>query len=164
MNKTIFFSQGATLIELIISIVIISIAVMGVSSLFVTTTRSSADPMIRAQQLAIAQSYMDEIMMQAYTPIANFSATGSCTSGSPIDSNRIQYNDVDDYNGLSDSSALDQNGCAIASLSNYSVAVTVTLCSTCGTKLNASAAKKIVVNVSHSSQGALPMTAYRTNY
>ena len=164
MNRPMFFSQGVTLVELVISIVIISIAMIGVTSLFVTTTRSSADPMIRAQQLAIAQSYMDEIMMQDYMPGADFSDSGTCSSGSPVDSNRITYNDVDDYNGLSDSAALDQNGCAVTSLSHYSVAVTVALCSSCGTALNTASAKKIVVNVTHDNLGTLAITAYRTNY
>lgn len=148
-------SSGVTLIELIISIVIISIAITGIMMLFAGTTKTSADPMVRAQALAIAQSYMDEIIMQ---PWFNDGATIG----------RSHYNEIDDYNGITSGSAVeDQYGNPISSLAPYSVEVNVSVCSTssCGSQLSTVQAKKITVTVSHSKLGInVPLTAYRAKY
>lgn len=140
--------RGVTLIELVVSIVIITIAVGGVMALFVGTTSTSADPMIRAQQLAIAQSYMDEIIMQPYTPATNISGRGN-------------YNDVDDYDTAgSFLTVQDQYGGPV-SVSGYSVKVAVTKPGLNGiTEI-----KKIVVTVKHDGLNAeVPITAYRSDY
>ncbi len=148
-------SAGVTLIELIISMVIISIAVTGIMMLFAATMRSSADPMIRAQALAIAQSYMDEILMQAY------SADGA-TAG------RANYNEVEDYNAIVSGSPIeDQFGNPINALSAYSIEVNVTLCNSgiCNNPFNSVNAKKITLSVSHPALGSpVPLVAYRTDY
>jgi len=154
MNKSISKSQGVTLIELVISIVIIAISVMGVTSLFVTTTMSSADPMIRAQQLAIAQSYMDEIFMQAYE-----------ISGDAATTNRADYNELDDYDtGGVFLAVQDQYGHAVVSLNSYRIAVTISNCAACGAEFNTVSAKKITVEVKHNNADSLPVIAYRTDY
>lgn len=155
MNRKYFSSHGVTLIELIVSIVIISIAVGGIMALFLGTSSSSADPMIRAQSLAIAQSYMDEIMMQAYT-------TDGATAG------RSNYNDVDDYNAITAGSSIaDQFGNSISALSAYTIGVQVSACNpaTCGSELNSVNAKKISVIVTHIGLGTdVPLIAYRADY
>ena len=53
--------RGVTLIELIIFIVVVSIAVVGLLQIFARTTASSADPQLRKQALAIAEAMLDEI-------------------------------------------------------------------------------------------------------
>ncbi len=163
MNRMPYsFSRGVTIIELVVSMVIITIAVAGVMALFLGTSRTSADPMVRAQSLAIAQSYMDEIMMQAYTPVA--SASG-----------RSNYNDVDDYNAITAGSSIeDQFGNLIDidmdgldDLPGYTVEVTIALCTNviCVSDLTNQGAKKITIVVSHAGLGTdIPIIAYRTNY
>ena len=154
MISAVKHQQGVTLIELVISIVIISIVVAGIISVLTVTTKTSADPMVRAQALAIAQSYLEEIMMQPY-------ATDGTTSG------RANYNEVDDYNAITAGSAIeDQFGNTITSLSAYDAEVNVALCTAaCGSALNNAAAKKITVTIRHSGLGiAVPLTAYRTDY
>lgn len=59
--------RGVTLIELIMFIVIVSVALVGVLTVFNVTTRSSADPMIRKQMLAIAEAVLDEVQSQPFT-------------------------------------------------------------------------------------------------
>ncbi|WP_198262972.1 prepilin-type N-terminal cleavage/methylation domain-containing protein [sulfur-oxidizing endosymbiont of Gigantopelta aegis] len=148
---------GVTLIELVISIVIISIAIAGVTALFIGTSTTSADPMVRAQQLAIAKSYIDEIMMQPYENLVDGATTG-----------RANYNEVDDYNAIIAGTAIaDQYGNSISALSGYSVEVVVSLCtvSSCGNELDAVSAKKIIVSISHAGLNTtIPLTAYRTDY
>jgi MSHA pilin protein MshD len=145
--------SGVTLVELIASIAIITVAIGGITLLFVGTTSTSADPMIRVQQLSIAQSYMDEIFMQAY---ANPSAACPVTPGAE----RQLYDDICDYNNLNNTGVIDQYGNPIPSLSNYNVSVSVEQSSLQGLD-----AKKITVTVSHNNAGApIPITAYRMDY
>ena len=59
--------RGLTLIELIMFIVIVSIALAGVLTVLNITTRSSADPMIRKQMLAIAEALLEEVQLQPFT-------------------------------------------------------------------------------------------------
>ncbi len=59
--------HGLTLIELIVFIVIVSVALVGVLTVINTTTKSSADPMIRKQMLAIAESLLEEVQLQPFT-------------------------------------------------------------------------------------------------
>lgn len=160
-------NKGVTLIELIVAIVIITIAVSGITALFYGTASTSADPMIRAQSLAIAQSYMDEIFMQPYASSADTTVTGVCLDGNPPEkSARAKYNDVSDYNGLSDTGAHDQSGCLIDELTGYNVVVSVNVCtSQCSAEMNAISAKKILVTVTHIGLGtSVPMTAYKADY
>ncbi len=107
-------AKGITLIELIVAVVVISIALTGVLLVINYTTLHSADPLLRHQAVAIAEAYMEEITLKSY---ADPDADG--------EGSRALYDDVDDYNGLADSGALDQNGSAIGGLENYSVNVSV---------------------------------------
>ncbi|MCF8177020.1 MAG: type II secretion system GspH family protein [Sulfuritalea sp.] len=59
--------SGLTLIELIIFIVIVSVALVGVMTVLNITARYSADPMIRKQSLAVAEAVLEEAMLQAFT-------------------------------------------------------------------------------------------------
>lgn len=173
MNKSQYcLSRGVTLIELIVSMVIITIAVAGVMALFLGTTKTSADPMIRAQSIAIAQSYMDEILMQPYS-------NDGATSG------RENYNEVDDYNAITpggSDNACSTSRCSIRDqfaqiidinldsaddLAAYAIDIDVTICTNiiCASDFSSRGAKKITIVVSHSGLGtSIPITTYRTNY
>ena len=64
-------SQGFTLIEIIITLLVLSIAAVGVLSVFTTGIRESADPLILNQAIALAQEKMDSIIgdkMNTTTP------------------------------------------------------------------------------------------------
>jgi MSHA pilin protein MshD len=56
-----------TLIELIVFIVIVSTALAGVLTVLNITAKSSADPMIRKQMLAVAEAILEEVMSQPFT-------------------------------------------------------------------------------------------------
>lgn len=58
---------GISLVELVMFIVIVSVGVVGILSVMNVTTKSSADPMIRKQALAIAESLLEEIELQPFT-------------------------------------------------------------------------------------------------
>ncbi|MGI9237853.1 MAG: type IV pilus modification PilV family protein [Woeseiaceae bacterium] len=111
MNK----QAGVTLVELLVSIVIVSIAASGVLGLLSMTTAASADPMIRHQAAAIAEAYLEEIMLK---PVVD-------PDGADGEAARADYDDLDDYDGLIDAGARDQFGLAIAGLNAYNVGVSV---------------------------------------
>ena len=60
---------GLSLIELVMFIVIVGVAVAGVLSVMNVTTRHSADPMIRKQAQAIAESLLEEIELQGLADV-----------------------------------------------------------------------------------------------
>lgn len=59
--------RGLTLIELVMFIVIVSVAVVGVLQVLNLTTRYSADPQLRKQALAIAEGLLEEVELARFT-------------------------------------------------------------------------------------------------
>lgn len=114
---------GISLIELIIFIVILSVALTGITLIYINTTRYSADPMIRIRSIELAQSTLEEILLKSYdhsTPIgggcvrfpsgssrcpAGSNPTGTSQTAATLgaeegSANRTLFNDVDDYHNL----------------------------------------------------------------
>ena len=59
--------RGATLPELIIFIVIVGVGIVGILSVLDFSVRHSADPMVRKQMLAIAESLLEEVEAMPFT-------------------------------------------------------------------------------------------------
>lgn len=59
--------RGVTIIELIVFIVIVSVAVVGVLQALALNTAHSADPLRRKQALLIAESLMEEVQLAKFT-------------------------------------------------------------------------------------------------
>jgi len=81
------FECGFTLVEMIITIVIISVGLAGVLTAFTTVIKSSADPMIRKQLISLAEGMAEEITQKPY-------AIGS---GTITGCNRSNADDIRDY-------------------------------------------------------------------
>ena len=145
--------RGVTLVELVVSIVIIGIAASTVLGVFATTSASSADPMIRHQAAAIAEAYLEEIRLRAFDD----------PDGSDSEASRVDFDDVDDYDGLTDVGARDQFGNAIAGLSDYTVSVTVNNSSGRG-GIASGDVLRIDVLVARGSDISYRVSAYRTDY
>lgn len=60
--------QGMTLVELVISIVIIGIAAAALYSAMAAITGRSADPLLRQQSLAIAEAYLRKSSCNRFDP------------------------------------------------------------------------------------------------
>jgi len=76
--------RGLTLIELVMFIVIVGAAVAGIIGMIAMATRSSADPLIRKQALAIAEAMLEEVRLQPFTycdPDDPTAATATSASG-----------------------------------------------------------------------------------
>ena len=110
---------GVTLIELIVFIVIVGVALAGVLSILNVSVRSSADPMVRKQMLAIAEALMEEVSAQPFTycdpsdanaPFATAATAAQCptavqglgpgATGQTRISATNPFNNVADYSGL----------------------------------------------------------------
>jgi MSHA pilin protein MshD len=147
-------SGGFTLIEMIVIIVVISIVAVALFGVFNTGVAHSADPMLRMQAVAIAQGYLEEAMLKAYTD-PDEAETG-CEEAS-----RALYDDVRDYACVNDTGgALDQFGNPLAGLTAYNIDVNVT-----GDTIGGAATQRIDVIVTHASQPLnITLTAHRANY
>jgi MSHA pilin protein MshD len=144
---------GTTLIELVIAIVIISIAASTVLMALSTNVASSADPMVRHQAVAIAEAYLEEIALKSFVDPDGVDGEGS----------RDLYDDVDDYDGLVDNGARNQFDTAIADLSDYTVSVAVTASSALPS-IASTDLYLISVTITHSANINFTVSAYRANF
>lgn len=148
---------GISLIELIVFIVIIGIGLTGILQVMNQVTASSADPLIRKQALAAAESLMEEIQLQDYPAAAGAPATVPVTQ-----LNRTAYHIVTDYDGFATAGifALDNGVTPIAGLEGYNATVTVV-----PAPLGAIAAGNallITVTVGTAAMGNVTLNGYRT--
>ncbi|MFZ3219219.1 MAG: prepilin-type N-terminal cleavage/methylation domain-containing protein [Rhodoferax sp.] len=143
--------RGFTLIEVVIFIVVVSAGLVGILAVSNTVAKSSADPMVRKQAVAIAESLLEEITLKEYAnPAGGYAGT-----------DRAQFDDVDDYAGYATTGIKDVSGSAVAGLERYNVAVAVATTA----DLPGVAAKRITVSVTVTgSNEAVTLIGYRSNY
>jgi MSHA pilin protein MshD len=173
------YLPGFTLIELVITIMVLAIGVTAFTQLMNASTIASVDPMVRQQAHAIAQSYLEEVMLNSFCdpnlpgscPAACVAANICSTCGglaSPTPETRPDYDDVCDYNGLSNIGARNQFDSAIAALTNYNVLVTVDDSAVTLSGLSSASGQvvRVDVNVTHATNPNIDVTlsAYRTNF
>jgi len=148
--------KGMSLVELVISIIVLSIAIVGVLSALGTIAGRSADPMIREQSIAIAEAYLEEVSLSQFAPVAGCPAV----PGSGL---RADFSHICQYHGLSDTGAHNQYGAAIAELDNYDVTVTISNSSNLG-GLSSAVVLRIDVGVTGPTGETFSLSGYRANY
>lgn len=154
--------RGVTLVELVISIVVISIALAGTLAVMRRTTASSADPMIVRQAVGVAEAYLEEILLKPYyDPVAG-AGGGVCPAPDP--NGRPEYNNVCDYDGLDDSGARDQDDNPVTGLGRYRVRVSVDDTATLGSLSGPADVVRADVRVTHDAQVDFTLSGYRANY
>ncbi|HJV75001.1 MAG TPA: type II secretion system protein [Noviherbaspirillum sp.] len=140
---------GLTLIELVLFIVIVSVGLAGILSVMNITTRNSADPMIRKQALAIAESLLEEVKLQPFTfcdpddpnnledppPASEAECSAgfdeSTTLGAETGEGRYQaatpYDNVNDYAGFAMNGirAIENGAVVVPGLESYNAAVAI---------------------------------------
>ena len=157
--------RGVTLIELILTIVITSIAVAGVLGAFSLVTGRSADPLLQSRATALGQLYLDEIMARYYnpeTPIGGVPKEDGCVIQGEASENRDQFRSVDQYDGLEDPPEF------VASefgerYSGFSVQIEVS-CAGNEVGLPEDDAKRIDVTVTDPRDRETVISAYRGNF
>lgn len=177
--------QGLTLIELIVFIVIVSVGVVGLVSVFAPLVQSSAAPMRQKQLAAIAESVLSEVLHQPFTwcdpddPAAS-TAVDATTCANPQDKDGAAltsptpgtevrggagigngFDNVADYGGFNVAAITDPTG--NNTMAGYAVRVDV---ARAGLALGAGAddaALAITVTVTRDGE-SLALTGYRFRY
>jgi MSHA pilin protein MshD len=179
---------GLSLIEVIVTIVVLGIGLAGLMALYSQVTRASVDPMVRKQALAIASSLLEEIELKPFTycdpddaNVYTATSTAGCTTaeaallaeGGETRYADPRYDNVNDYAGFAMGSGVAPpnadiktvNGDLLAELADYSVSVTLSEASADFTNVTANEALKIVVAVSHVPSGTrVTLQGYRLRY
>lgn len=153
------FQQGISLIELVLFIVIVSVAVSGVLSVINVANTGSVDPLIHKQALAIAESLLEEIELQ------NFSNPPNGYTGPAIQDTRGSFDDIGDYNGFATVGIFPADGSLVVvpGLGGYSVNVVVTNASSDWGLADGNVVS-IAVTVTPPSGNPLTAIGYRFNY
>ena len=178
-------AQGLTLIELLLFIAIVGIALAAVLRVFTTATSASADPMLRRQQLAIAESLLREVQLMPFTwcdPSApNVETAAAATSvdcGGTVETigpeagetrygPTTYFNNVNDYHGFSMAGISDIAGNAVSGLAGYSASVTVAAAALDTLTAASGDALKITVTVTppgNRAADAVVLQGWRTRY
>jgi MSHA pilin protein MshD len=140
--------RGVTLIELVVSIVVIATAGSALLGTLSYLAGEGSDYLQQAQAQSIADSYLAEITGKSF-------ADPGGGDGEP----RLLFDDVDDYNGLSEPAT----NAAGAAPGNYQVQVALTAGGLGA--LPANAVWRIDVTVSYDNGSrSLVATGYRTNH
>ncbi len=153
----LFRQGGATLIELVVFIVVISIALVALLSVYQQSVVRSVDPIVRVRLLELAQSQLDVVLAQQYdaaTPPGGVPACGSqLPPGRPAVPPCAGTGGVSSFDGQTDSP-----------YPNYTRSVSVQFA---GTELGLGSddqAKRITVSVTAPNGESLTLAAYRTNF
>jgi MSHA pilin protein MshD len=171
--------RGLSLIELLAFIVVVGVAVGGVLSVYSLAARSSADPMLRKQALAIAESLLEEVLSRPYTycdpddaNVESASSTADCatlpeSSGPEPDETRYAalspYDNVNDYDGFSMTGIHDINNDQAPGLVGYAAQIAV---SPAGAFNGIPAGETLLVTVTVTAPGnhSISLSGYRTRY
>ena len=149
-----------TLIEIIVTIVVIGISATALMSVFTSFTRTSVDPVLQQQATTIAEAYLEEILLRAFDdPQGGESGLG----GDEGESGRAEYDDVQDYSVLPVGPAADQFGNPVAALADYTVTVTVTS-TALDTAVPVADTLRVDVSVNHPVIGDIELSGFRTRY
>ena len=138
-------SAGFTLIEVIIFIVVVSVGLVGILLISNTVVKSSADPMVRKQAIALAESVLEEVVQKEFTD-----PDGTNTG----ESDRTNWDNVDDYKDKTEA-----DFALPASLNGYTVSIDVQ-------DDNATlglAAKRVTVTVTRGGE-SIVLRGYRASY
>ncbi|MBU0482347.1 MAG: prepilin-type N-terminal cleavage/methylation domain-containing protein [Proteobacteria bacterium] len=182
--------KGFTLIELIMTIIILGFASL-IMIPFVSSIASSPDPVVRQRAISLGQALMDEILAKKWdenTPMGggpigptSESARGTAVPASAIGPDgaetRVDYDDVDDYDGLAATgNFVDQNNSPFT-LAGYSRSAairyiasttsTITAANPVGTSAGGASAtdtKRIVVTVTSPRGETFELVALKCNY
>jgi MSHA pilin protein MshD len=119
--------RGATLVEVVLFIVIVSIALSSVVNLLAVSSLRSSDPVLTRQSLAIAESLLQEILSQ---PAGNTDPDGGADTlgpeaGESRTSTTLPFDNANDYDGYVMNGVVNADGSAVPALAAYSARVAV---------------------------------------
>lgn len=180
--------SGISLIELVVFIVVVGIALAGILTVMNVATRNSADPLVRKQALAIAESLLEEVQLMPFTfcdpddanvEAAAAATTPECPAAGGVGGVEVmgpeggegryaapQFDNVSDYDGFTMNAGSggirDINDTQIAALNGYAATVTITQPVFAGV----AAGDALLINVTVTGPDSVPVTleGMRTRY
>ena len=173
-------SSGFTLIELVVGMVVLSIALVLLTSMLFPQADRAAETLHRVRSAELAHSLLNEIWSKRYdqntNPNGGVPACGAsarpdlglpaglpCTPEGDLGSdgeNRNSFNDVDDYHGLVHTSLmLNSNNTYASEYPNYQLSVSVTY-----PDLPSLNRKLITIAVTTPNNEVITYNAVRSNY
>ncbi len=150
--------KAFTLLEVLVTIVVIAITATALLGLYTSVIGRSADPVIQQQAIAIAEAYLEEIQLQSFEDPEVVETNG------PEEGSRSEYDDVQDYDGITNAAIEDQNGAAITQLGAYTVTVSVGFEALDSITQASNNALRIDVSVDHPAIDPITLSGFRTNY
>lgn len=188
-SKWLRHQAGITLVELVISIVIVGIAGTALLQGLGFLTMANVDPMLRSQSNLLAQSMLNEVMGQSFfepdfDPRTDPSVTPFVCINPESDGgyDRRLWDNICDYQGFNSSNPdngisgiRDKNGNTIAGLNSYVVVVGVDISNSVGlgsgadrventSSCSAARVLRVDVTVTDPRGQDFLLTGYRTSY
>lgn len=174
-------ARGFTLVELVITIAVLSVALLGVAYSLQYSAQHGADSLWQTKTVELAQAYSDEILTKRFdeqSPVGGIPACGSSASaaacsailgpeaGEQRGAGVNSYDDVDDYHGLDEMPPVDALGAVRSGYAGYRVEVRVSYAgSDLGLGSNLQAKQiRILVTPPLTPATAVPFSVYRGNY
>ncbi|MFB2685520.1 prepilin-type N-terminal cleavage/methylation domain-containing protein [Shewanella mangrovisoli] len=161
--------QGFTLIELVVGMLVIAIAIVMLSSMLFPQADRAAKTLHRVKSAELAHSVMNEIWGKRYDQNTNANG-GVPACGSPLGSScsavlgpetsegRNDFNDVDDYHGLTQNvTMLNSSQTYAQAYPNYQLSVSVAYGTAPNTKL-------VTINVTTPDNEVITYNLVRSNY
>ncbi|WP_054340425.1 type IV pilus modification PilV family protein [Neptunomonas antarctica] len=174
--------SGFSLVETILTIVIISIALVALISAWGQSAKHSGDPFWHAKAAYLGEAYIEEIITKRFdenTPVGGYPACtiASCSSTLGVDKlsdgvtdeTRDLFDDVDDYHGLSETPSLNTLGAIRPEYDRYQVNVSVTYAGgevplTGGGTRPEKTVKRINITITPPGESSQLFVVYRGNY
>jgi MSHA pilin protein MshD len=177
-SRAEFTQHGISLIELLVFIVVVGIAVAGLLTVYSTSTRASADPVVRKQVQAIAESLLEEVLAKPFTycdpddpntETATSAADCATPEASGPEAGESRYaatrpfDNVNDYDSFAMTGIADLAGDVVAGLDAYSATVSV---APAGIFNGIPAGETLLVTVTVTGPGnhSLSLSGYRTRH
>lgn len=131
--------RGISLIELIMFIVIVSVALAGILLVMNVTTKSSTDPLIHKQSLAIAESLLEEVELMPFTwcdpndvNAASAVSAAGCSAGmdqnkggaaltTPTPASETRYSTSDPFDNVADYGGFSMAAGSIMDITNTNI-------------------------------------------
>ena len=191
-HAPIHSQRGVSLVELIMFIVIISIALAGILLVMNRVTGHSADSLVRKQALAIAESLLEEVELMPFTycdpndaSAVSATSTAGCTGGAaasqdkggaalttPTPGTETRYSTTDPFDNVADYGGFsmpaggikDIGGNAIGPASSYTAGIAIARAGTSLSLPADDAALRITVTVTGPDGTPVVLDGYRTRY
>lgn len=172
-------ARGLSLVELIVFIVVVGAALAGTLRVFTQSSAASADPLLRRQALAIAESLLEEIELLPVTfcdaddaNVESAASPAGCASlpdtiGPEAGEGRYatpQFDHVDDYHGYTMNGIVDLGGAAVTGLAGYSASVSVAAAALGGIAAGSGDALRITVTVTGPGNTSVSLDGWRTRH